>query len=83
MAPDCDTVIGGSQYINSPGTGQYMDYIVQEIIPFIRTTYAIPPSRKWGVFGMSSGGYGAIMLGMMHPGILSICFYFLFFEYCI
>eukprot|EP00026_Physarum_polycephalum_P009905 Phypoly_transcript_10043.p1 GENE.Phypoly_transcript_10043~~Phypoly_transcript_10043.p1 ORF type:complete len:440 (-),score=53.06 Phypoly_transcript_10043:27-1307(-) len=71
VAPDCDTVIGGSQYINSPGTGQYMDYIVQEIIPFVRSTYSIPATRKWGVFGLSSGGYGAIMLGMMHPEIFS------------
>jgi S-formylglutathione hydrolase FrmB len=66
VAPDCFTRVGGSQYINSSATGRYEDYLIQEIIPFVNEKYS--PSA-WGVFGKSSGGFGAITLGMRHPEI--------------
>ena len=68
-APDCFTRVGGSQYINSVGTGRYEDYLVDEIIPFVDAHYATFPRGRWGVFGKSSGGYGAMVLGMRHPEV--------------
>jgi S-formylglutathione hydrolase FrmB len=68
--PDCFTRLGGSQYINSEAVGRYEDYVVEEIVPFVDEhfrTVAAPEGR--GVFGKSSGGYGAIMLGMKHPEV--------------
>jgi enterochelin esterase-like enzyme len=59
--PDCSTALGGSQYINSPAVGRYQDYLVQEIVPFLKDRLA---TATTGVAGKSSGGYGALRLGM-------------------
>ena len=70
VLPDCFTRYGGSQYINSTAMGCYEDYVIDEIVPLIDSKYrtiAAPEGR--GVFGKSSGGYGAIMLGMRHPDV--------------
>jgi enterochelin esterase family protein len=70
VLPDCFTKYGGSQYINSEGTGRYEDYLIQELVPYIDQHYStIPERERRGVAGKSSGGYGAIMLGMRHPEI--------------
>lgn len=65
-APDCFTRFGGNQYINSSATGRYEDYLIHEVIPFAAQRHRI---SKWGVFGKSSGGYGATVLGMRHAGL--------------
>ncbi|NOK57768.1 MAG: esterase [Chloroflexi bacterium AL-W] len=70
VLPDCFTTFGGSQYRNSSATGRYEDYLVQELVPYIDSHYvtiAAPEGR--GVFGKSSGGYGALVLGMRHPDV--------------
>ncbi len=61
---DCFTRFGGNQYINSSATGMYEDYIVNEIVPFVDKNYNI---SSHALLGHSSGGYGALMLGMRHP----------------
>ncbi len=66
VLPDCFTRYGGSQYLNSTAIGRYEDYIVDEIVPHIDRTYR---TAGRGIFGHSSGGYGAIMLGMKHPDV--------------
>ena len=63
---DCFTKFGGNQYINSSATGRYEDYIINEIVPFVDKTYNTSYHAVWG---KSSGGYGALMLGMRHPEI--------------
>ncbi len=68
VLPDCFTRYGGSQYINSEGTGQYEDYFIQELVPYIDAHYATIAAReRRGVAGKSSGGYGAMIFGMRHP----------------
>lgn len=69
VAPDCFTRVGGSQYINSAGTGRYEDYVIDEIVPFVDAQYPTLPRGRWGVFGKSSGGYGAIVLAMHRPDV--------------
>lgn len=68
VAPDCFTRLGGNQYINSPATGRYEDYLLEEVIPFVNRTYR---TGAWGVFGKSSGGYGSMLLGMRHPDVFA------------
>ena len=63
---DCFTRFGGSQYINSTATGMYEDYITNEIVEFVDENYNI---SNHAVMGHSSGGYGALVLGMRHPDI--------------
>jgi len=68
--PDCFTHLGGSQYVNSPALGNYEDHLIQELVPFVDARYrtlAAPQHR--GVIGKSSGGYGALMMGMRHPEV--------------
>ncbi len=65
VAPDCFTRLGGNQYIDSSATGAYERYIVDDgPSPSSRSD---SPFARWGVFGKSSGGYGAIVLGMRNP----------------
>lgn len=84
--PDCFTRYGGSQYINSTAIGRYEDYLIEEIVPFVDSKYrtiAAPEGR--GLFGKSSGGYGAIVLGMRHPdvfGALACHSGDMYFEMC-
>lgn len=67
--PDCFTAMGGNQYINSSAIGNYADYLVQELVPFIDASFNTSASREHrGVFGKSSGGYGALLHGMRYPG---------------
>jgi S-formylglutathione hydrolase FrmB len=68
--PDCFTRYGGSQYIDSSAVGRYAAYLVDEIVPFLdREFRTLGAARHRGVFGKSSGGYGAIVHGMLHPDV--------------
>jgi hypothetical protein len=79
---NCFNRLGGSQYINSQAIGRYEDYIVDEIVPFIDFNYNV---SKRAVLGKSSGGYGALSLGMRHPHVFGAIAAHSFdscFEYC-
>jgi enterochelin esterase family protein len=70
VIPDCFTAYGGSQYLNSTATGRYADHLVYELVGFIEdkfSTMRSPDGRA--VFGSSSGGFGALTLGMRHPEV--------------
>src|SRR5215213_10043261 len=61
VMPDCFTHYGGSQYINSSATGNYEDYLVKEIVPFVDENFQTLKSKNSrAVMGKSSGGYGAL-----------------------
>jgi hypothetical protein len=67
---DAWTSVGGSQFINSAGTGNYMDYICDEIVPFVDAHYPTAASAAHrGIAGKSSGGYGAMVLAMKRPDV--------------
>ncbi len=67
-APDCFSRVGGSQYINSSAVGQYEDYLLKEVLPFVETRYR---TGRRGIWGKSSGGYGSIIQGLRHPEVFS------------
>jgi len=68
--PDCFTKLGGNQYINSASMGKWADFLIEEVIPFIEQNAPVIPGRdSRGVFGKSSGGYGAIVHGMRYPDV--------------
>lgn len=63
----------GSLYVASPRTGDFPRYILDEIIPHVDTTYrTIPEQRGRVLVGGSMGGYGALHLASMAPGMF--CF---------
>ena len=68
VIPDCYTSLGGNQYVNSPSLGQYADYLVEELVPFISERLNVVDHRDGrGLFGKSSGGYGALYHAMHYP----------------
>jgi S-formylglutathione hydrolase FrmB len=82
VGPDCLTSLGGSQYLNSAATGRYEDYVVGEIVPWVRARYRTGPTA---VLGTSSGGFGALVLALRHPevfGALGSNAGDAYFEYC-
>jgi hypothetical protein len=67
---DAWTSYGGSQFIDSPGTGRYLGYLCDEIVSFVDSRYrtlAEPAHR--GLTGKSSGGYGAMVVPMLRPDV--------------
>jgi Putative esterase len=67
---DCWTSLGGSQFLDSPGTGRYHTYLCEEVVPWIDEryrTFAAPEHR--GITGKSSGGYGAMVTPMLRPDL--------------
>ena len=63
---------GTSQFLNSSGTGRYMDYLCEEVVPFVDSRYptlALGSGR--GLSGNSSGGYGALAVSMLRPELFS------------
>ena len=68
VSVDCWTSLGGSQFLDSPGTGRYMTYLCDEVIPWVDATYrTLPEAAHRGIAGKSSGGYGAMVLPMLRP----------------
>ncbi|MGI8716161.1 MAG: alpha/beta hydrolase [Solirubrobacteraceae bacterium] len=65
---DAWTSRGGSQFLNSIGTGRYLDYLCDEVVPFVDERYPTRADREHrGLSGKSSGGYGAMVVPMLRP----------------
>lgn len=70
VMPDCSTRYGGSQYIDSDATGPYGRYTAIELIEWAdREFRTIPKREARGVFGKSSGGYGAFRMAVDYPNV--------------
>jgi S-formylglutathione hydrolase FrmB len=68
VMPDAKNRYGGSFYTNSLCTGNWEDYLTEDLVKFIDGEYrTIAAASSRGVSGHSMGGYGAIRLGMKHP----------------
>jgi len=73
VLPDGFNRWGGSQFLDSEGTGRYQTYLADEIIPFIDAEFRTVPTREArAVIGRSSGGFGALRLGMDRPDVVSV-----------
>ena len=67
---DCWTSLGGSQFLDSPGTGQYHTYLCDEVVPWVDERYrTLPAPEHRGIAGKSSGGYGAMVTPMLRPDV--------------
>lgn len=67
---DCWTSLGGSQFLDSPGTGRYHTYLCDEVVPFVDARYRTLAAREHrGIGGKSSGGYGAMVTPMLRPDL--------------
>ena len=73
VLPDCFNRWGGSQFIDSEGTGRYQSYLADEVFPFVDAEFQTIPGREArAVVGRSSGGFGALRLAMDRPDVVSV-----------
>ena len=67
---DAWTALGGSQFIDSAGTGRYQTYICDEVVPWVDAQYrTLAAAEHRGIAGKSSGGYGAMVNPMLRPDV--------------
>src|SRR5213079_3544354 len=67
---DAWTSLGGSQFLDSPGTGRYHTYLCDEIVPWVDARYRTLADRDHrAIAGKSSGGYGAMITPMLRPDL--------------
>lgn len=69
--PDCFTRLGGNQYVNSVAMGRWDDFLRAEAVPFVEGRFGCGGAGRRGVFGKSSGGYGAMVHALLHPDFWS------------
>ena len=70
VVPDGWSKWGCSQWVDSPVTGRFEQYLLNDIVPTVDATYrTIPQPRSRGVFGFSSGGSGAWHLASRNPDV--------------
>jgi S-formylglutathione hydrolase FrmB len=67
--PDCFTRLGGNQYVNSAAMGAWEDFLLHEMLPAVEARFGCGGAGRRGVFGKSSGGYGAITHALRHSDI--------------
>lgn len=72
VLPDASNRWGGSQYLDSPSTGNYQRYLAEEVVAWVDQHYqTIPRKEARAVVGKSSGGFGALRLGLDYPDLFS------------
>lgn len=68
VIPDGDTRYGCGQWVDSPVTGRFERYVVDEVVDHVDSTYrTLPEPASRGVLGFSSGGFGAWNLASRNP----------------
>src|SRR3954452_4758101 len=77
LAPECVvvwvdawTALGGSQFVDSPATGNYHTYLCDDVVPWIDAHYrTLDAPEHRGITGKSSGGFGAFITPMLRPDL--------------
>lgn len=75
VAADFSTDQMGSLYENSPVSGRWLDFITQELVPFIDRDYRTIPHRdSRAAVGDFFGGRGALKLGMSYANQFGVVY---------
>ena len=70
VSVDMNTPLGCSWYLNSPVTGNWEDFVIKELVPYVDVHFHTLPDRdSRGLAGDRMGGYGALRLGMRYPDV--------------
>lgn len=73
VMPNGGNKYGGGFYRNSPVSGNWADYITDDLVAAIDARFrTIPNDAGRAVVGHSMGGYGALHLAMTRPGVFSV-----------
>src|SRR5918995_2831675 len=83
---DAWTGYGGSQFVDSLGTGAYHSYLCDEVVPWVDAHFrTIADRESRAISGKSSGGFGAMITPMLRPdlfGALATHAGDALYEYC-
>ncbi len=72
VAADYSTIQSGCWYENSTVTGRWVDFTVEELVPFIDNHFRTIKKRdSRGLVGDFVGGRGALVLSMLYPDMFS------------
>ena len=67
---DAWTAYGGSQFVDSPGTGGYHSYLCNEVVPWVDARYrTMDAAAHRAIMGKSSGGFGSMITPMLRPDL--------------
>jgi len=67
--------LGGSFYVNSPVTGRWEDFIVEDVVSYVDSHYrTVAQVSARAISGHSMGGFGALTIAMRHPDVFSIVY---------
>lgn len=67
---DAWTAYGGSQYVDSPGTGRYHTYLCEDVVGYVDAHYrTVADAAHRAIQGKSSGGFGAMITPMLRPDL--------------
>ncbi|HYE73851.1 MAG TPA: alpha/beta hydrolase-fold protein, partial [Blastocatellia bacterium] len=70
VSVDMNTPLGSSWFINSTVTGNWEDFMVDELVPYIDRNFRTLAERNArGLLGDRLGGYGALRFGMRRPDV--------------
>jgi S-formylglutathione hydrolase FrmB len=70
VVPDGDSSWGCGQWVDSPVTGNFEQFVLRDVIPHVDDEYrTLPGADSRGVFGFSSGGFGSWNLASRHPDV--------------
>jgi enterochelin esterase-like enzyme len=75
VAADYSTTGVGSLYENSPVSGRWLDFITQELVPFIDSSFRTLHHRdSRALAGDFMGGRGALKLAMTHADLFGVVY---------
>jgi S-formylglutathione hydrolase FrmB len=70
--PDGKNKFGGCWYTNSSVSGNWEDFVVNELVNYIDQNFrTLPFAMSRGIAGKGMGGYGALKLATKNPGVFS------------
>ena len=66
-----DEPFGSGVYVNSSLTGNFEDYNINDLIPWVESKFrAISHKNARGMLGQSLGGFGALRYGILHKDMI-------------
>jgi len=67
--PDGFTRLGGNQYVDTPVLGRWSGFLADALAPALEARFGCGGDGRRGLFGKSSGGYGALVNAIARPDV--------------